>query len=181
MPAVSRPYRIQPAVGRLFAFTHTPGFTLLEVMVVLVIVGIILTFFTLSVGGDRRAEEMQREAQRLVALLQMASEQAQTRSEQLAMRVGDSDYEFMILQNHQWQPLADDDILRSRTLPKGIELRLELQDNPPPSLTAENEDQPQVFLLSSGEMTPFVLTFSAPDSEQRYHIKATLLGRLELE
>jgi hypothetical protein len=60
-------------------------------------------------------------------------------------------------------------------------MRLELQDNPPPSLTAEQEDQPQVFLLSSGEMTPFVLTFSAPGTEQRYHIKATLLGRLELE
>jgi general secretion pathway protein H len=154
---------------------------LLEVMAVLVIVGIILSFMTLSTGGDKRAEEMEREAQRLVALLQMASEEAVSRSEQLAMRVGESDYEFMILENRQWLPLADDRPLRPRKLPDGIELRLELQDNPPPAMTAENEDQPQVFLLSSGEMTPFVLTFSSPGSEQRYHIKATLLGRLELE
>jgi general secretion pathway protein H len=157
------------------------GFTLIELMVALVIMGVVLTFFTLSAGGDRRAEEMQREAQRLLALLQMASDEAQMRSEQLAMRVGDTDYSFMILDNNQWREITDDPPLRPRKLPAGIELRLELQDNPPPGLTAQNEDQPQVFLLSSGEMTPFVLTFSAPDSEQRYHIKATLLGHLELE
>lgn len=185
MPAVSSPLQRQPAAGRLFALAGgrlVRGFTLLELMAVLVIIGIVLTFFTLSVGGDKRAEEMQREAQRLLALLQMASEEAVMRSEQLAMRVGDNDYEFMIRENNQWLPLADDGPLRPRTLPKGIELKLDLQDNPPPGMTAENEDQPQVFLLSSGEMTPFVLTFSAPgSSEQRYHIKATLLGRLELE
>jgi len=150
-------------------------------MAVLVIVGIILTFMTLSTGGDKRAAEMEREARRLVALLQMASDEAVSRSEQLAMRVGERDYEFMILENNQWLPLADDRPLRPRQMPADIELRLELQDNPPPALTAEQEDQPQVFLLSSGEMTPFVLTFSSPKSEQRYHIKATLLGRLELE
>ena len=60
-------------------------------------------------------------------------------------------------------------------------MRLELQDNPPPGLTAENEDQPQVFLLSSGEMTPFILTMTADETEQRVYIKASLLGRLELE
>jgi general secretion pathway protein H len=154
---------------------------LLEVMAVVVIIGIVLSFVTLSLGGDKRAQEMEREAQRLVALLQMASDEAVSRSEQLAMRVGENDYEFMVLENNQWLPLADDRPLRPRTLPAGIELRLELQDNPPPALTVEKEDQPQVFLLSSGEMTPFVVTFSSPGSEQRYHIKATLLGRLELE
>lgn len=103
------------------------------------------------------------------------------RSEQLALRVGETSYEFMILENGQWTPLADDRPLRPRELPAGIELRLELQDNPPPGLTAEDSEQPQVFLLSSGEMTPFVLTVSAPETELRYAIKASLLGRLEVE
>jgi hypothetical protein len=71
--------------------------------------------------------------------------------------------------------------LRPRELPAGIELDLELEENPPPGLSAEDAEQPQVFLLSSGEMTPFVLTLSAPGTEFRYSIKASLLGRLELE
>lgn len=150
-------------------------------MAVVVIIGIVMTFLTLSTGGDKRAEQLQREAQRLVALLELASDEAVMRSEQLALRVDENDYAFMILADHQWLPLDDDRPLRPRRLPKGIELRLELEDNPPPGLTAEDDEQPQVFLLSSGEMTPFVLTLSAPETEQRYHIKASLLGRLELE
>jgi general secretion pathway protein H len=157
------------------------GFTLLELMVVLVIIGVLLSFVGLSTGGDSRAEQLQREATRLIALIDMASEQAVLRSEQLAVRFGDTDYEFMLLQAGKWAALQDDGILRARELPKGIELRLELEENPPPGLQAEDAEAPQVFLLSSGEMTPFTLTFSAPETEQRYVVKATLLGRLELE
>jgi len=169
----------QPAPGRLFALQR--GFTLLELMVVLVIIGVLLSFVGLSTGGDSRAEQTKREATRLIALIDMASEQAVLRSEQLAIRFGDSDYEFMLLQAGKWAALQDDGPLRARELPKGIELRLELEENPPPGLQAEDAEAPQVFLLSSGEMTPFMLTFSAPESEQRFVVKATLLGRLELE
>lgn len=174
----------QPAAGRLFALTSrqsSKGFTLLEIMVVIVIVGIVLSFMTLSTGSDRRAEQLEREAQRIVTLLQLASEEAVMRSEQLALRVNETGYEFMILENGKWIELADDRPLRPRELPAGIELRLELQDNPPPGLSAEDSEQPQVFLLSSGEMTPFVLLVSAPETEQSYVIKVSLLGRMELE
>ena len=184
---VFRPFFIsaqQPASGRLFALGRVSGqrgFTLLELMVVLVIIGIILTFVVLSAGGDKRAEQMQREVQRLAALIELASDEAVMRSEQLAIRFTDSSYEFMTLQGNDWQPLSDDRPLRPRTLPEGIELHLELQDNPPPEITAEDSELPQVFLLSSGEMTPFILTLSAPETEQQYLLKASLLGRLELE
>jgi general secretion pathway protein H len=172
----------QPASSRLFAFDPgSRGFTLIELMVVLVIVGVILSFVALSTGGDSRAEEMEREARRLVVLLELASQEAVMRSEQLAVRFGEDEYEFMTLHDNQWAPLSDERPLRPRQLPKGIELRLELQDNPPPGLTAEDSDLPQVFLLSSGEMTPFILTFSAEGSEQKFHINASLLGQLELE
>jgi len=169
----------QPASGRLFTLQR--GFTLLELMVVILIIGVILTFAGLSTGGDSRAEQLQREASRLIALIDMASEQAMLRSEQLAIRFGDTDYEFMLLQAGKWAALEDDGPLRARELPKGIELRLELEENPPPGLQAQDTEAPQVFVLSSGEMTPFTLTFSAPESEQRYVVKASLLGRLELE
>ena len=148
---------------------------------VLVIIGVILTFVGLSGSGDSRAEQMQREMRRLAALIEMASEEAVLRSEQLAIRFGETDYEFMLLEADQWSTISDIPLLRPRELPKGIELQLELQDNPPPGLEAEEAESPQVFLLSSGEMTPFILTLSAPESERRFQIKASLLGRMELE
>ncbi len=157
------------------------GFTLLELMVVLVIISVILTFVTLTAGGDPRAEQLQRESRRLAALLEMASEEAVLSSQQLAVRFSEESYEFLVLRGDQWLPLSDDPVLRARTLPEGIELELELEDNPPPSLVSEDSDLPQVFLLSSGEMTPFVVTLSAPESERHFLVKANLLGQLELE
>jgi general secretion pathway protein H len=154
---------------------------LLELMVVLVIIGIVLTTVMLSFAGDSRAEEMQREAQRVMALLRLGSDEAVLRSEQLAVRFGETEYEFMIWRDGKWRELVNDPELRLRTLPPGMELNLDLQDNPPPTLVTEDSDLPQVFLLSSGEMTPFTLTFSAPQTERRFSVTATLLGRLELE
>jgi len=49
---------------------------------------------------------------------------------------------------------------------------------------AEKEEDsltPQVYILSSGEMTPFSVTFQTDLSPYRYHLTATLLGELEWE
>jgi general secretion pathway protein H len=174
----------QPAAGRLLAFGGPRpqlGFTLLELMVVLVIVGVVITFAVLSAGGESRAEQLQREARRLAALLDMASEEAVLRGEQRAVRFSEDGYEFMVLQGAEWLPLSEDPVLRQRALPEGVELRLELEDNPPPELVSEDSELPQVFLLSSGEMTPFLVTLSAPETERTFLVRGSLLGQLELE
>jgi len=150
-------------------------------MVVVLIIGIMLSVATLSLRSDSHAELLKREATRLVALLDLASQEAVMRGEQLAVRFTDDGYAFMLLQNGRWLPLDDDRPLRPRQLPDDIQLRLELEDNPPPSLINEESDLPQVFLLSSGEITPFVVTLYSPGTERRFHIKGSLLGRLELE
>jgi hypothetical protein len=86
-------------------------------------------------------------------------------------------------------------LLRAYTLPADIELRLEIEGEPPiltaPATEAgqevdEEEDeeerlQPQVFILSSGEMTPFTVILMSPQSRLRYHLTASLLGTMSWE
>ena len=45
----------------------------------------------------------------------------------------------------------------------------------------DEELQPQVFILSSGEMTPFTIILMSPQSRLRHHLTASLLGSLSWE
>ena len=170
------------------------GFTLLELMVVLVLVGIIFSFAVLSIGGDDVAEAMERETRRLERLIVLAGEEAVLRSEEVAIHFSEDGYTFLLLQADGWQEPENDTLLRSRNLPAGIRMRLEVQGDPPrlgqgdkdkdkDKKTEDDKEHPvpQVFILSSGEMTPFSVTLEAEQSPLRYHLSASLLGELEWE
>jgi general secretion pathway protein H len=168
---------------------RSAGFTLLELMVVLVLIGIIFSFAMLSLGGDDLGEMMEQETRRLVTLLELASDEAVLRGEELAVHFSAEGYEFLILQDAAWQPSGDDGLLKAYKLPPGIEIRLEV-DGDPPGLTGQDDDEdededeqltPQVFILSSGEMTPFTATLQSRDSTARYLLSASVLGRLDWE
>lgn len=166
------------------------GFTLLELMVVLVLIGIILTFAVLSLRGDKLAEEMERESRRLATLVSLANDEAVLRGEELAIRFTDTGYNFLVLSAAGWQQRADDKLLRPRTLPAGMLVRVEVDGDPPGLQRREEDDDeddrkeiitPQVFILSSGEMTPFSAIFEADQSRYRYHLSVSLFGESELE
>ena len=168
------------------------GFTLLELMVVLVLIGIISTFAVLSVGRHDQAAAMERETRRLATLIDMASNEAVIRGEELAIHFTATGYSFMVLQADGWRELQDDDLLKPYTLPKGISVRIEVEGDPPglgnqgkgpeqQDKMSEDKLTPQVYILSSGEMTPFSATFEVDQSPVRYHLTATMLGKLDWE
>ena len=159
------------------------GFTLLELMVVMVLIGIIFSFAMLSMGGDDLAELMERETRRLETLLALASDEAVIRGEELAMHFEQDSFEFMVLAADGWRA-ADDGLLRSYQLPAGIELQLDVSGDLPvmnEEAEQDNAQAPQVFILSSGEMTPFTVTFNSRQSNRQYHLTTTVLGTVSWE
>ena len=173
---------------------RSAGFTLLELMVVLVLIGIIFSFAVLSLGGDNISDLMRQETRRLAVLLELASDEAVLRGEELAVNFTDDGYEFLVLHEEGgWQSPGEDGLLKAYSLPADIELRLEVEGEPPElnvmaegDEAADGEDAddsltPQVFILSSGEMTPFAATFLSRQSEYRYHLNATVLGKVSWE
>lgn len=156
------------------------GFTLIELLVVIVIIGIVVGFATLSLGGDRRGDELEEESRRFAALLSLASEQAVLRGEEWAVDLDEEGYGFLALTDQGWQPVTLDPLWRERRFSRGTEIDLELEGREL-VLDPEAENEPVILLLSSGEISPFVATFSARATERRYRVRANLLGELQWE
>lgn len=160
------------------------GFTLLEMLVVIVIIGIIMSFAVLTLGGDKRAEELSRETRQFAELLRMASEQAVLRGEEWAVQISEEDYRFLLYTQEGWQPIEQDDLFRERTLAKDTRLDVELEGRDLVLDTEEEKEdaiKPTLLLLSSGEVSPFIAEFEADNTEYRYRVTGDLNGTIAWE
>ena len=142
------------------------GFSLLELMIVMVIIGILVSIFTLSVGSfdDNEAEE---HARRLEALLDLAMEDATMQGREIGLRIYQHGYEFSArapqvdeqgLQYWAWVRLDDDRFLQPRELGDdyALELIVEGKELDLDFDRKEDEDEylPQIYIFSSGDVAP---------------------------
>jgi type II secretion system protein H len=96
------------------------GFTLVELLVVLVVLGIAATLVAANLGGDDR-RDMEREAKRLAGALEHAAALAQWRSETLGVSADGRGYRFWRRDAaNRWTALTGDDVLAARALPAGM-------------------------------------------------------------
>ena len=153
------------------------GFTLLEIMVVLVLISIITGFAVLSLGRRDTGERLAEEARRLAALIELSRQEALLRGEQRGILFTETSYAFWKwVPGEEWRLVSDTDLLSERTLPSDFKLRLEVEGR---SIAFGDTDAPQVLLLSSGEATEFKLVLSA-EYVRGYVIAGNLTGELEL-
>ena len=180
------------------------GFTLLELLVVVVIVAILFTYTTLAIRSDSPEEIIKKEAQRMERLVQLALEEAILRGEEYGIEIFLDGYRFLRFDvtENSWRPLSDDKILRQRELPLEMELEMNLEDteivielaSEPMSeqeldLDLDNDEndedekaKPQIFLLSSGEITPeFDVRFYILGVEDSYFVTGSFDGELKTE
>jgi len=92
---------------------HT-GFTLLELLVVLVVVGVMLGLVTLNALPNKQ-QTLQKDAQRVALLLELAREEAIVRNSQVAFEVDSDGYRFYVRNNNEWKLLTDNDLFRERS------------------------------------------------------------------
>jgi general secretion pathway protein H len=88
------------------------GFTLLEMLVALVIVGMLAGLAMVSVNQGSRG--LRFEAQRLAQLMILAREEAMLRGAPIRMETDERGLRFLVLREQRWQPLLDDGDLRPR-------------------------------------------------------------------
>ncbi len=166
--------------GRRGRRANASGFTLLELLVVLVIVGIITTMAVISVGG-REERQLAKEMERLAVLLQLAKEEAVFQSREFGLGVWEYGYQFYQMEINDWRVVLDDPHLKPHDLPQDTRLALYIEGIET-ELEQEPRDKPQVFVLSSGEMTIFEFTMEAREDVRGPHrLSGDALGNLQLE
>lgn len=162
----------------MIAARNNAGFTLLEVLVVVLIIGIILSFAVLKVHDRSRAETAEQETERLAALLKLSSEEAVLQARELALQLTAGGYEFLVLDKDEWKTLKDDDLLRPRRLPADIALTATIEGETATPQSGRDRQQPRIYLLSSGEMTAFTLDLR--DTKSHYRLSGAPDGKLAL-
>lgn len=136
------------------------GFTLIEVMVVLVVLAITASAVTFSIEGMSRRDD-EREINRLRLVLEAAGERAAVRGTPIAAEFLPGRYRFSTLDTEgNWRPVTEGDSLSERTLPDGFSwLGVKLRGK------ATTEEPPLVF---GAEMPDFEIRLATPEGEHVY-------------
>ena len=149
------------------------GFTLIEIMVVVVIAAILIgaVVVTLPSSDDKLLKE---QADRFTALLALSQDEAILQSKDLALHIGSIDYAFYRREGSAWEPYTEKPFqqqklagqIQSELLIDGITIKLKTK-----------KPKPQILILSSGEITPFTYILNYPEKSS-ITLKVNAIGEI---
>jgi general secretion pathway protein H len=152
---------------------HDDGFTLIEVVVVVLLIAIVMGIVSANLEPNRETA-LHDEAHRLALLAQTAQEEAILQGKVLALALERQGYFFLVLDDKgEFKPLSGDAALRARTLPQDIVISAVDIDGAPASGT------PRLILLPTGELAAFTITLSR--GELRWQVQGTATGEITVQ
>ncbi|WP_394132896.1 type II secretion system minor pseudopilin GspH [Shewanella maritima] len=178
------------------------GFTLLEVLLVALLMGIAATMITLTSSTAGPKQALEKHARQFMAATELVIDEAVLSGAFIGIVIEDSQYQFVMYEEQKWQPIIQDRLLTTKTIDDGMQMNLVLDGMPLEQEDEQSESwfddpfiddkdkeerkkypEPQIMLFPSGEMTPFELTFvfDLPGTQQEtVRVVGDALGRMAL-
>jgi general secretion pathway protein H len=148
------------------------GFTLIELMVVVLIMGLFVGLVSAIVRPDDRAL-LRVEAERLAQLLELAGTEASLAGKPVAWTADASGYRFWRLAGAAgWLEVRDSDLLRERSLPAGMRIT---------GLSIENipaRGAPRLEFLGGGTAPAFSVELALGSA--RYAVTGSPIGEVKV-
>ncbi len=153
------------------------GFTLLEILVVVVVIAIISAAVLLSARGAGSDRQIEDQARRLSLMLQLICDEAVIEGRYAGIGYGADLYSAYDLTAQGWQPTRRDGPLQQHELPKGLRLTESGASEPlPPTLP----ERPQLVCAPTGEIGEHDLILASEDADTGWRIALNRDGVSEL-
>ena len=168
---------------------RSKGFTLVEILVVIVIMAVVISITVLSVSSTGRDSQLDEESRRIEGLIGLLHERALLEGRDFGLRIEPAAYEFVVYdpRRDRWMMLDQEREFRHRELPKGITFQLQLDSHTvvikpiDRNLASGDQPNPQLAIAASGEGTPFRLTLQRDATQAKASVDGDALGKISRE
>lgn len=167
-------------MNKHIASRHHDGFTLIEMLVVMVIIAIATSAITIAAGGyflsSKRIEIF---SQQITELFKLARQQAIFSNSVIGINVSAHHIAFLKLNNIQeFENLGKSDpFWRRIDIPEDLYLDINSSGK---TTIPWISGSPQIVIYPSGEITSFTLTINQPDSKKKYDVISNSNGDITL-
>ena len=170
---------------------HCSGFTLLEVMLVMVLLGLAFSAVVPSLPAGDGGAAIKKESQLLLQFLRSARDQALTSGQDLGLELSDDGYRLLTFKKDRWVAVLDQRLLAPVTINPDLRLSVIAGDSvwqeslsfeADNSFTLEDDDDtereeegfsdeeklsPTLYFWSSGTLSPASILISLTNKENR--------------
>lgn len=142
------------------------GFTLIEIIVVIFVIGLVSSLAMFAIGGFGQKHQLENSMKQLVTRLKMAHMEAVFEQEHLGVAIDDRGYRFYrrLNERHPWQVISDESTFESDVFPKHQTLQvliegqsIQLSQNTPQIVLTQHDSKPFEIQVMGQDQKTFMI------------------------